>query len=306
MDNNVSAFEPPSYPPSVLNDSQLSLLSRQGHLSLPLSSELLSLITNLNAVAAGFFVQPTEFKKFRYPPSYGTELGYYSVPNEKEYLTLRYLSCDSDYELEKLARSMWNIIAHLLHRVLVGISQMLEIRPEAWDPVLDGCLAMPLNDQDISPTLLRIFRYEANSGIADRHTDSGLLTLCVGSKPGLQVWQKGIDEKNSNGGRWVDAEGPTLLVGRTLRLLSSNRIAAGLHRVVGNPAGRESIVFALRPSLRHRLDLSQFGGWGEVSASDLWSAVSKSRVNVNAMKHIRDQQKIERQRGMKIVETLNG
>ena len=300
-DNDNSFYKPPSYPPPLLTESQLCTLSCQGHLSLHLPSELTDLITELSRVAIDFFTQSTEIKTTTYPPSHGTELGYYNIPSEKEYLTLRCSRNDVDSKLERLAASTWISIASLLHRVLVGMSHMLGICPEAWNSLLDGCLVMPDSIAQMSPTLLRIFQYQPNSGTADRHTDSGLLTLCIGSEPGLQVWQKSINEEGSDRGQWVDVEGPTILIGRTLRLLSSNRVTAGLHRVVGNPTGRGSIVFALRPSTRHELDLSQFGGWGLVTVSDLWSAISRSRVNVNAMKHIRDKQKIERQQGRQLV-----
>ena len=301
---DIPAHEPPSYPPPILTDSQLFTLSHQGHLSFRLSIELAKIISSLGEVASRFFAQSTEFKTSTYPPSNGTELGYYNIPGEKEYLTLRYLGNDPVSGLEKLAASTWSCISSLLHRVLVGISHMLKIRPESWDPILDGCLDMPANAEDMTPTLLRIFRYEPNSGIADRHTDSGLLTLCVGSEPGLQVWQKSTKQEESGGGYWVDAEGPTILIGRTLRLLSSNRVTAGLHRVVGNPTGRGSIVFALRPSLRHEIDLSLLGGWGAVSASDMWSKVSRSRVNVNTVKHVRDQQKLDLRKERQTIESI--
>ena len=274
-DNDNSTYKPPFYPPPLLTESQLCTLSYQGHLSLHLPSELSGLIAELSRVAINFFAQSTEFKTTTYPPSHGTELGYYNIPSEKEYLTLRYSRNDVDSELERLVASTWSSIASLLHRVLVGMSHMLGIYPEAWNSLLDGCLAIPESIAQTSPTLLRIFQYQPNFGTADRHTDTGLLTLCVGSEPGLEVWQKSINEEGSNRGQWVDVEGPTILTGRTLRLLSSNRVTAGLHRVVGNPTGRGSIVFALRPSTRHELDLSQFGGSGSVSVSDLWSAISK-------------------------------
>ena len=87
-----------------------------------------------------------------------------------------------------------------------------------------------------------------------------------------------------------------LFVWYAVCVLSSGRFNAGDHRVVGNPEGRDSLVFALRPSLRHQIDLTAFGGQGTVSMQDLWDRITSGKVNVNAHKHIREQKWEERKK----------
>jgi len=81
------------------------------------------------------------------------------------------------------------------------------------------------------------------------------------------------------------------LIGGALRILVGNRVRAGLHRVVANPGGRKSAIFALRPSLRHQIDLEKFGGGVNVGVKEFWENIKSSRYNVNAPKDMREQQK---------------
>ncbi len=126
---------------------------------------------------------------------------------------------------------------------------------------------------------MRLFRYEPGQGVSDPHRDLGLLTLCVCRGRGLQVWQQG---------GWQDAPAVTLVVGDTLRVLSSNRIPAGMHQVEATASGRSSIIFALRSSTRPVIDLAAFGGHGAIAARELWDAIRNRRVNVNMDKDARD------------------
>lgn len=145
-------------------------------------------------------------------------------------------------------------------------------------------------------TILRLFRYAPNRGVAEEHVDNGFLTLCVGDSQGLQVLSRPIHclqpaqtpeltqqqkEAEWAEAEWVDAADATILVGGMLHILSLNRCRAGTHRVVANPTGRSSTVFALRPCIRHDIDLEPFGGYGSIHARELYLQVTGQRKNIN-------------------------
>jgi isopenicillin N synthase-like dioxygenase len=283
-DNN---FAPPPGPPPLLSDAQIISLATQGHLLLPLPPDLTAGYSSLFNLASAFFSQPDKTKSTLYPNSGGPELGYTHAQDEKEYLTLRN-SSHPDTDLERLVTQVWHDTAALLHRVMVDLARGLAL-PEPgqiWDTLLDGCLDLPNCKKEATPTILRMFQYAPNSGLADKHTDIGLLTLCVTKGSGLQVLTE-------EGTEWVwrDVEGPTLLISTALRTLVGKRVRAGVHRVVANPEGRSSAIFALRPSLRHHIDLERFGGGVNVGVEEFWENIKNSRYNVNAPKDMREQQK---------------
>ncbi len=229
--------------------------------------------------------------KIQYRPAANlTETGYTNIEGEKEYISFHHAIRPDPDPLEKLARQVWQQTSALLYRVLADLAHAMGLTFGAWDSILDGCFSMPPSSEEATPTLLRTFKYIPDSGTAEKHTDLGLLTLCVGLGRGLQVLVQGSD--GSTSAQWIDVEGPTLIVGQVLRTMSGNRLRAGLHRVVANPAGRQSIVFALRPSLKHdQTNLALFGGEGTLSMKALWAEIRSSRFNVNAQKQIRAEQK---------------
>lgn len=118
----------------------------------------------------------------------------------------------------------------------------------------------------------------------------GLLTLCDGKSHGLQVWRRALVDSAADGA-WVDVQGPIVLVGETLRVLSSKRVNAGLHRVVAKTEGRESQVFALQPNAKCVLKLEDFGGKGTVDMGDLFARITTSKFNINAKKELRDKER---------------
>jgi hypothetical protein len=257
------------------------------------------------AAADTFFRLPTADKGELYPgPVDNTELGYHHVPDEKQFVTFRYAAAahSSPPDIEKLLGQTWHDVAHLLYRVLIDVGRFLGIDNAAWLPLVERSLTLPVGRPNITTSLLRVFRYEPNSGVADPHADLGLLTLCVGKGKGLQVWDLPVaDSTMASGGsnepgapasieadRWRDAGEVTLLVGDTLRVLSNNRFISAKHRVVSNPCGRDSIVFALRPDLNTVLDLRLYGGEGLVPTKALWDRIRTGRVNVNAQKAVRE------------------
>ena len=287
-----SHFEPPLGPPPLLSAQQLITLARQGWLSIDLPGDFIQELQSATLSSGQFFDQSIEQKKSLYPANQGTEYGYYHVEDEKEYITFRN-QVHPEISTEQAITKVWRTAALLLHRVLCDIARGTGLSHSIWDNILDGCLELPHASEAMTPTLLRTFRYFPQSGFAGEHSDLGLLTLCVGSSRGLEV----VDRTKGEGG-WVDAGRSCILIGEYLSELSNRLIRPGLHRVVGTEEGRSSIVFALRPSFRHPLDLSLFGGHGVIDPRELWQKIKSSKVNINATKDIRDGQR-EKQRAQR-------
>ena len=285
--NDEMDFAPPPGPPPLLSKDDLVTIARQGYLPVTLSDSLKSDLDKLFEKLEAFYAQPLQLKKELYPEKHFTEFGYYHVEDEKEYVTLRRSSDQGgDPELETFAAKVWQQAGALLHRMLCDIARATELPPSVWDQMLDGTLTLPANETDMTATLLRLFKYFPGQGFAGKHTDLGLLTLCCGTAPGLQCLKN--DEVEPC---WVDAQGPVVLVGQTLRALSDGLIRPGVHQVVPNPKGRFSVVFALRHSFKHQIDLERFGGEGSVDPRKLWEQLKIGVVNVNARKDLRDKQR---------------
>lgn len=287
MPSNHIDWKPPSGPPPLLTEGQIRHLAHQGWLSLELPGHLTDALGKLSDSAVSFFDEDRAPKRELYPPSRGTECGFYEVPHEKEYITLRH-GLHHNSKLETHARDAWHDAGVLLHRVLCDLSRAGGYDIHSWDHLLQNSLDLPNDDSqmDITTTLLRLFRYYPTAGVAEQHVDIGLLTLCVGSSRGLQV----LDRSKATP-EWTDAQGPTILVGDTARALMRNQVRAGLHRVVGNPHGRSSIVFALRPYLKHATDLAAFGGSGLVDTKELYDKVKSRKFNINATRDVREHQR---------------
>ncbi|KAL8919578.1 MAG: hypothetical protein Q9208_006695 [Pyrenodesmia sp. 3 TL-2023] len=305
---SVEKLAPPPHPPAFLNEDQVLQLAQTGSLPLDLPYPLTSAVQELLQLDRNFFTLPKSDKETQYPSAEGTELGYYHIPEEKEYLTYRHLPPTSrPSSLDIAASHFWSLAASFLYRVLSDLSLALDIPLAAWDPLLDGCLSLPASQHEMTPSLLRLFNYFPASGAAESHTDTGLLTLCIGTAPGLEVWSTSSASAPSpevsltQNGDWISLHPqPVILIGKTLQWLSAGRLLAGPHRVVASPGGRQSIVFALRPSLRRRyFDLNPFGEPNIVDLVGIWGMIRGSVFNVNAQKGIRNAQKERmRERGL--------
>lgn len=277
----------PPGPPPVLDIEQLKHLCRYGWLSYELPASSGERLARLFSLAGDFFDQDTGKKQALYPPSRGTECGFYRVDGEKEYVTLRRQIHD-DLAFEAEASQAWKEIAQLLHLILIDLSRAEGMATTAWDSMVGSSLSLPALETNLDDviTLMRIFRYYPTTGVADPHTDLGLLTLCVGDGEGLEVFDTSVKPP-----QWRPAARATILVGETLRKLSGGIIRAGLHRVVGNSQGRSSIVFALRPDLEGSIDMTAFGGEGVVEARGFYADVKARKYNVNAKPEMRKAQK---------------
>jgi isopenicillin N synthase-like dioxygenase len=239
-------------------------------------------------------------------------------------------------QLDTMIRQVWHDIAHLLYRILRDLSAHLgHITPTAWDSLVESSLSVGQERNEHARTLMRIFRYEPFGGVADPHRDLGILTLCVCRGRGLQMLDRSkgpsspqissedgpqnghsqlgdVADTTSNGSSvtasplpWIDAPEVVVMAGDTLRILSSNRVPAASHRVVATDRGRQSIVFALRASTQHPLNLEEFGGFGVIDSLALWNRIRGNRVNVNAEKGVREEMR-EKFRRKKEAELVDG
>ena len=280
-------FEPPPGPPPLLELEQVQHLAYHGWLPVELDEALLANLQQLSKEAEFFFDRSQEDKNKLYPPSRGTECGFYRVPEEKEYLTFRY-AVHHQSSLEQKVRRVWQQTAQLLHRILGDLNRAGFYDPSGYDHLVEGSLELPRDNSDMDNviSLMRLFRYYPEGGVAEEHVDIGLLTLCIGNGKGLQV-------RDWNTESYVDSTGPVVLVGDMARALLNDRVRSGLHRVVGNPNGRSSVIFALRPCLRHSTDLSLFGGEGVVDTKQYFYKVKGKKYNINATMDVRQKQQKE-------------
>lgn len=285
---NLNTFQPPSGPPPLLSQASLHTLVRQGWLPLSLPPHLDSSTSHLFDESNAYFSQPSSSRADLYPPKSGTEWGYYDIAGEKAFLTLR-CGVHPKTPLEATASQFWQHVSALLHRILCDLARANGLPWDIWDDMLDGTLSLPATEGDASGTLLRLFKYEPSGGFAGEHTDMGLLTLCVGTAPGLECLDLeasvAADDKV-----WVDVAGPVVLVGQTIRSLSNARINAGIHRVRATEEGRYSAVFALRHGWRKDIDMEKFGGEGRVKPRQLYEKMKIGVLNINAKGAIREKQ----------------
>lgn len=301
MQNSFDDHQAPTDPPSLLSNDQLLHLTQYGWLFLPLPDHLNQQIRHVSRHATQFFEKDQDHKVGSYPASHGTEHGYYHVPEEKEYVTFRH-AIRPDSVLEHEVAAVWSDAGQLLHRILCDLARALDLPCSIWSDLLADSLEFPQHAESIetTTTLLRLFRYFPTGGFATQHVDIGLLTLCIGDGKGLQVL-----DTSCKPAQYVDVQGPTVLLGETLRVLFGSMLRSGLHRVVANPEGRSSIVFALRPSLKFPLDLANFGGDGTVDIRQLWDKLKASKYNINATKDVRDQQREQKRAQMGIVSSAD-
>ena len=291
---------PPVGPPPLLSAEELVHLGQQGWVEIPLPESLKRALSDLLEHSVSFFKEPPSVKRGLFPQGHGTEFGYYEVEDEKEYVTFRchnhlkkdIESAQSASILETNAARTWHEAGLLLYRILCDIARASELDVNVWDDILDGTLQMPHSQREMTHTLMRIFQYLPTTGHATEHTDMGLLTMCVGDREGLQV----LDRAQTTGDQpsWITSEPgiskATILVGQTLKLLSQGSLNAGIHRVVGKAEGRNSIVYALRHSTKHDVDVAKFGGDGRIPPQDLYRVMGIGKVNVNIVKVTRDEQ----------------
>lgn len=277
--NNSSGYyapppgPPPGYPRLVdfpfLSYEQIPTIITQGYarVQLPADHPLLVAASALFADSREFFASsPDQKQQFHLSnlgevKSQSSEEGWSHVEGEKEMLTVRRAHPLCPPKVVDNARELWRECGTFMQAMMRAVENSLGLQPGAFDNVVAEECELPVEKRH--ETLLRMFRYERSTEarlVAASHRDIGLLSLVIGSSPGLDVW----DERTK---QWVAIEEDgaghngeltlTFLVGQTLTRLTNNLYKPGVHRVFVPPADpsisvddakyRYSLVFALRP-----------------------------------------------------------
>ncbi|KAF7312453.1 hypothetical protein MIND_00258800 [Mycena indigotica] len=338
-------YNPPPGPPPLTHSSpalpqdaselstyvrqNLTTLASQGWLSLPLPPDLEELYSALFSRSAEYFSLPTTASdKTRFAAPTGADAsdeGFFDIPEEKQLITIR-RQLGMPSLLRDASNTAWNATGHLFLDTMHNIAESLELEDDLgiFD---DMCIeAGGFEGKDRASSLLRLFRYDRPPTgsekriVAEGHKDLGLLTLVVGSSPGL-------DARDANTGEWISVEDgansrltATLLSGQTLTYLTRNLFAAGPHRVSVLPPSssddpyRFSLVFALRPAPLALISTSRFArsplvgpfpeellsyeknnypacSMDEQPAKELFRCISKMHWNVNIAPETREKQR---------------
>jgi hypothetical protein len=269
-------------------------------------------VQSLFAAGHNFFERETEYKS-QFLTKQGSEDGWNSIPGEKEFITVRRLSHVPD-EIKGPAAEAWAAFGDLLMDTLTEIAKSLGLEPEALVRFARPCSRLEENE---TATMLRIFRYETweDKVVAEAHNDLGLLSLVVGSSPGLEVYSPMIRSYYPIEKSYLDLNSTgTLLVGRQLQRFSNGRYAPGGHRVMSYPKHhvgangngsvekkyRFSVVFVLRAHYDEVIDVkslcSPITGQNQVvtdgeSARQFFTNIRSSYYNINTNIKERDAQK---------------
>lgn len=262
---------PLTYPLTTPEES--SNLRSQGYarLSVPSSHPLCTASHAAFAASRSFFALPSS-EKSKYHLSTlstregvdgGSEDGFSRVDGEKEMITVRRSEILCPSSLSQIATDLWNACGAYLSSVLRIMESSLAL-PE-------GSYAHTITNECILPTsgnrtesLLRMFRYdrspEESKLVSAHHKDIGLLTVVIGSSPGLEVYNSFSNTFCPIEGSDADEGGLTftLLTGATLTRLTNGIYKPGVHRVFVPPSSpsstedeskyRYSLVYALRPT----------------------------------------------------------
>lgn len=314
-----------------ISQAQLQQLATRGFVSLNINSfpSLEGGYADLFEISSRYFALPAEDEsKRQYRAASGSgasEEGHSVIPGEKQIFTCRGYH-RTPASLRDGARTVWEMTGALLEGVMTQISDDLQLPKQPFKPLLGECLRL---QQQRTPTLLRLFRYdrpkrardeeESSQVVAERHRDLGLLSIVVGSSPGLEVFDEHTNE-------WISIEEPhsaqtegvapltiTLLTGQCLRYLTRGQYRAGIHRVRcssrtnvdgSDDPFRYSIVYALRPfpSVLNFTDFEcprvgrfteeEKAGVDGEPARKLFDLLCGKHFNVNIARDIREQQRI--------------
>lgn len=324
---------PPGYPHLVnfpfLSPDQLPTLYSQGwaRVLLPSDHPLLSAAAKLFSTSRDFFAMPLEHKEQFHLSKLGqeermqsSEEGWSRVEGEKEMLTVRRMKPLCPPELVSDAQDLWNECGSFMQLMMASIEQSLNLPKGAFDSLVNEECVLPKGKRH--ETLLRMFRYERAEEaklVAVHHRDIGLLSLVIGSSPGLEVWdeikKKWIEIEENDGEKPAGGLTLTFMTGKTLTRLTNNRYKPGLHRVFVPPASssasdddakyRYSLVYALRPYREAMLTTDDYTSdvtgpfeypFEGVKAQTLFDAIASAHWSVNGGIEEREKQRIKVQK----------
>jgi hypothetical protein len=268
--------------------------------------QFIQAFTQLFEASGTFFDSPLAYKEKFIHGVEGSEQGFNRVVGEKEMITIR-TGDTTPEDVRPKAAACWDICGRIMLDVIQDIADSLLLETNDLRGMVAPCASLP--DRERVATLLRMFRYERGAGkplgdlpglndrriVAERHRDLGLLSLVVGSSPGLEVWDPyanawyATEEHRGAPGKLT----ATLLSGETLARLTNHKYNPGGHRVVvsdlDNSPYRFSLVYALRAHHPVRLDTSRLATpitgpftLSAQTAGELYDQISNAHFNINA------------------------
>jgi isopenicillin N synthase-like dioxygenase len=267
----------------------------------------------LFAAGKRFFHREDKYKR-QFATKMDSEEGWTSIPGEKEFITIRCTRGLPD-ELRGAATAFWAVAGQLLNDMLGGIAESLALKPDALTRLSEPCAR--LLAEPPTATMLRLFRYEGweDKVVAEPHCDLGLLSLVMGSSPGLEVWNAMDQSFFPVEKAYPDlSESATVLAGRQLHRLSNGLYAPGGHLVraypnkpqsmgattPGEKQYRYSIVFVLRGHYPIVIDAaaltSEITGvptmiTDGMSTKELFMSIKGAHYNINTNIEAREEQK---------------
>jgi hypothetical protein len=334
---NLRYAPPPGPPPfnprlvefPFLSSEQVLTLYSQGYsrVHLPPDHPVVAAAATLFSASHDFFAEPLEHKKqFHLSKLQGgngqcSEEGWFHVEGEKEMLTVHRSGQLCPPEVTDEARNLWQECGTFMQQMMRSVEESLNLEIGSFDDIVKEECALPV--EDLHETLLRMFRYERTEEprlVAEQHRDIGLLSLVIGSSPGLEVW-------DARARRWVAIEEDgddtgntggltfTFLIGQMLTSLTNMRYKSGVHRVFVPAANassstddaryRYSLVFALRPYKEAIINTSKLtsditGDFWEplenVKAQTLFKAITNAHWSVNGGVAEREAQRLKLQK----------
>src|SRR5262249_32696174 len=120
-----------------------------------------------------------------------SEEGWSRVQGEKEMLTVHRTRILCPPEVAEEAQVLWNECGIFMQAMTRAVEASLDLKSGALDNVVSAECVLP--EEELHETLLRMFRYERTGEprlVAAGHHDIGLLSLVIGSSPGLEVWDE--------------------------------------------------------------------------------------------------------------------
>ncbi|KZT56421.1 hypothetical protein CALCODRAFT_318084 [Calocera cornea HHB12733] len=271
--------------------------------------EFVQAFSALFDASASFFDAPLPYKERFIRGVEGSEDGFNRVQGEKEMITIRTGDTTPDGVREKAA-ACWDLCGTIMLNLIDEISSSLCLENTDLHDMVEPCARLPPSGDRVA-TLLRMFCYERGAGkplgnepglsdrriVAERHRDLGLLSLVVGSSPGLEVWDPyasawyAIEEHRAEPGKLT----ATILAGETLARLTNHKYSPGGHRVVVSDLDtspyRFSLVYALRAHHPVQLDTARLttaitGPFVHPltakTAGELYDQISNAHFNINA------------------------
>ena len=204
----ITYLPPPGPPPGTphiqpfpfLAPADIPTFYSQGYarVHLPPDHPLMRAAQEMFGISRTFFATAMEHKQQFYlsklaPKDYqghNSEEGWSRVEGEKEIITVRRVGPLTPSEVVDQTKELWRCCGEFMTEMIQVVEKSLELPEGALQAFAkDECLLPEAGKRH--ETLIRMFRYERKEGeprlVSAHHKDIGLLSLVIGSTPGLEV-----------------------------------------------------------------------------------------------------------------------